>query len=97
MDEWNNQALNQNLQILVARNESEIIEETIDIQRSGHYPTVDLVGAYGNNDTSGNFWQRGNTQNVGVQLNIPLFEGGAVNSRTRQAEYQLKFPNNYLW
>jgi outer membrane protein len=25
---------------------------------------------------------------VGVQLNVPLFEGGAVNSRTRQAGYE---------
>ena len=88
IEEWNKQALNQNLQILVARSESDIIQESIDIQRSGHYPTVDLVAGYSNNDTAGNFWQRGNSQNVGVQLNIPIFEGGAVNSRTRQAEYQ---------
>ncbi|WP_428355166.1 TolC family outer membrane protein [Methyloprofundus sp.] len=88
IDEWNNKALNQNLLILVARNESEIIQENIDIQRSGHYPTLDVVGSFGLNDTSGNLDARGNTESIGVQLNIPLFEGGAVNSRTREAEYQ---------
>ena len=88
IDEWNRQALNQNLQILVARNESEIIKDNIDLQRSGHYPTLDIVGGFGLNDTTGNLHATGNTENIGLQLNIPLFEGGAVNSRTRQAEYQ---------
>lgn len=88
IDEWNAKALNQNLQILVARNESEIIKENIDIQRSGHYPTLDVVGSFGLNDTTGNLHARGDTESIGVQLNIPLFEGGAVNSRTREAEYQ---------
>ena len=33
---------------------------------------------------------RGNTQSLGLQLNVPLFSGGAVNSRTRQAEYDFE-------
>lgn len=88
IDEWNNQALNQNLLILVAQSGSEIAQENIDLQRSGHYPTLDLVGAFGLNDTTGNLAAQGNTENIGLQLNIPLFSGGAVNSRTRQAEYR---------
>ncbi|NOR80369.1 MAG: TolC family outer membrane protein [Methyloprofundus sp.] len=88
IEEWNRQALNQNLQILVAQNESEIIKDNIDLQRSGHYPTLDIVGQFGINDTTGNLAAQGNQENIGLQLNIPLFEGGAVNSRTRQAEYQ---------
>jgi len=85
---WNSQALNQNLQIIVARNEAEIIQKNISFQRSGHYPTLDLVGQYGINDTSGAMWQHGNSQNIGLQLNVPLFQGGAVLSRTREAEHQ---------
>lgn len=88
IDDWNRQALTQNLQILVARSEAEIIQDTIDLQRSGHYPTLDIVGGFGLNDTTGNLNATGNTENIGLQLNIPLFEGGAVNSRTREAEYQ---------
>lgn len=88
IDEWNQQALNQNLQILVAKNQSEILKDNIDLQRSGHYPQLDMVGQFGINDNSGNVWAHGNTESIGLQLNIPLFEGGAVNSRTRQAEYQ---------
>lgn len=85
---WNTQALNQNLHILVAKNESEIIQENISSQRSGHYPTLDIVGHFGMNDTTGNLWSQGHTESIGLQLNVPLFEGGQVTSRTRQAEYQ---------
>lgn len=88
IEEWSSQALNQNLQILVAQSESEIAQENINFQRSGHYPTLDIVGQFGLNDTTGNLWAHGNTENIGLQLNIPIFEGGAVTSRTRQAEYQ---------
>ncbi|MDF1581689.1 MAG: TolC family outer membrane protein [Methyloprofundus sp.] len=88
IEEWSSQALNQNLQILVARNASDIAQENINFQRSGHYPTLDVVGQFNLNQTTGNLYTKGNTENIGVQLNIPLFEGGAVSSRTRQAEYQ---------
>lgn len=88
IDKWNSQALNQNLQILIAQNESEIAQKNIDLQHSGHYPTLDVVGQFGLNQTTGNLYTKGNTENIGIQLNIPLFEGGAVSSRTRQAEYQ---------
>ncbi len=88
IEEWNRQALTQNLQILVAQSESDIVMDNIDLQRSGHYPQLDIVGNFGLNDTTGNLEARGNTESIGVQLNIPLFEGGAVDSRTRQAEYQ---------
>lgn len=88
IEEWNSQAQNQNLQILVAQSETEIAQENIHFQRSGHYPTLDIVGQFGLNQTTGNLYTKGNTENIGLQLNIPLFEGGAVTSRTRQAEYQ---------
>ena len=88
INEWNTQALNQNLNILVAKSESEISQDNIETQRSGHYPRLDIVGQFGMDDTSGNLWSRGNTESIGLQLNVPLFEGGQVSSRTRQAEHQ---------
>ncbi|BCG63846.1 MAG: outer membrane protein [Methyloprofundus sp.] len=96
LEEWNNSALVQNLQILIAKSETEILQDTIELQRSGHYPQLDIVSHVGFNDNSGNSWSHGNTQSVGMQLNIPIFEGGAVNSRTREAEYQLAQANENL-
>jgi len=88
IEAWNNNALSQNLQLIVAKTEANIIQDTIELQQSGHYPQLDIVGQFGLNDTSGTSWSHGNTESIGVQLNIPLFEGGAVNSRTREAQYR---------
>ncbi|MFU8787709.1 MAG: TolC family outer membrane protein [Methylobacter sp.] len=88
MDAWGKIAENQNLKVLAALNEAEVARKTIDIQRSGHYPTVDIVGAYTLTDNNSTFGLRGDQERVGVQLNLPLFAGGSVNSRTRQAHYR---------
>jgi len=87
IDEWSTVANNQNLGIIAAINQAEFARKTIEVQRSGHYPTLDLLADYSFNDVGSQFGLRGNTGRVGVQLNVPIFEGGAVNSRTRQARY----------
>jgi outer membrane protein len=87
IDEWSTVANNQNLGIIAAINQAEFARKTIEIQRSGHYPTIDLLADYSFNDVGSLFGLRGNTGRVGVQLNVPIFEGGAVNSRTRQAQH----------
>jgi outer membrane protein len=65
-----------------------VSRKAIDLQRNGHLPRLDLVASYGASDNNSSFGFRGDTQSVGVQLEVPLFEGGAVNSRTRQAAYE---------
>jgi len=59
----------------------------MNLQKSGHLPTIDIVANYGVQDNTSNFGLRGDTQSVGLELNLPLFEGGAVHSRTKQAQY----------
>jgi len=85
---WSESAESSNLSIISALNKAEISRKTIDLQRSGHLPQLDLVASYGASDVNSSFGLRGDTQSVGLQLNVPLFEGGAVNSRTRQASYE---------
>ncbi len=85
---WSESAETANLSIISALNKAEISRKSIDLQRSGHLPQLDLVASYGASDVNSSFGFRGDTQSVGVQLNVPLFEGGAVNSRTRQASYE---------
>jgi len=58
------------------------------VQRAGHLPQLDMVASHMTSDVNSTSGFRGDTQSVGVQLNVPLFEGGAVNSRTRQASYE---------
>jgi len=55
--------------------------------RGGHLPTVDLIGNYAKN-TGCTFTTCGDTRStsVGVQLSMPLFQGGAIQSKWREAE-----------
>jgi outer membrane protein len=88
LSKWDETAETNNLDIIAAFNQMEVAHKAIDIQRSGHLPKLDLVGSYGASDNRSVFGFQGDTQTIGVQLNVPLFEGGAVNSRTRQASFE---------
>ncbi|MBI2287162.1 MAG: TolC family protein, partial [Nitrosomonadales bacterium] len=64
-------------------------EKEVARNRGGHYPTVDLVANYSQNNANGGSFGVGSdntSKSVGVQLNLPLFQGGAVNSKWREAE-----------
>ena len=73
---------------IVAQNVAnlEIAKREIEVQRAGHYPTVDLVASrsYSNGGAlvSGVTTQVNNA--VGVQLSIPIFSGGFTSSRVRE-------------
>jgi outer membrane protein len=88
LSKWDETAETNNLDIIASFNQMEVAHKAIDIQRSGHLPKLDIVGSYGAADNNSSFGLRGDTQTIGVQLNVPIFEGGAVNSRTRQASYE---------
>jgi outer membrane protein len=88
LSKWDENAATNNLGIIAAFNQMEIARKTVEIQRSGHYPKLDLVGSYAASENTSTFGLRGDTKTIGLQLNLPLFEGGAVNSRTRQASYE---------
>ncbi|CAA9889844.1 Outer membrane protein [Candidatus Methylobacter favarea] len=85
---WSNAAEATNFSIISAFNQAEVSRKSIALQRSGHLPRLDLVASYGQTDNTSIFGLRGDAKSVGVQFNMPLFEGGAVNSRTRQASYE---------
>ncbi|HKJ23041.1 MAG TPA: TolC family outer membrane protein [Gammaproteobacteria bacterium] len=86
IDQWTQIALAKNPTLDASRNASEVARQQVNIQRAGHYPTLDMVlntsdavsgGVFGSSDI--------HSTSVSLQLNVPLFEGGMVASRTRQA------------
>ncbi|MDD1611912.1 MAG: TolC family outer membrane protein, partial [Methylococcaceae bacterium] len=87
---WSDTAELNNFGVIAAFNQAEVARKTIEIQRSGHYPQLDVVASYGISDDNSSFGFRGDTGSIGMRLNVPLFEGGAVNSRTRQAQYEFQ-------
>jgi outer membrane protein len=86
-NEWVDTALEQNPLLLAARAATEAARQEIQVQRSGHYPSMDLVADYSRNDVQfgGVVPQERNDSSVGIQFNMPLYQGGLVNSQTRQA------------
>jgi outer membrane protein len=86
---WNDKALSDNLAIRVAQSSLDIATLEIDRQRAGHLPTVDLVASYGGSigNASTSFPDNFNTRSgqVGVAVSVPIYQGGFVNSRIREA------------
>jgi outer membrane protein len=96
-EKWVEQAQLGNMQLAVAQAGAELADKEVVRNRGGHYPTLDLVGSYGKNKITpvgdGSFLNGNNaldtdqtTSYLGVQLNVPLFQGGATNSKWREAE-----------
>ncbi len=96
INEWAATADQQNLGVISAQNQAEVARKNIELQRSGHYPTLDLVASYSFQDNNSSFGLRGETGQIGLNLNIPVFEGGAVNSRTRAAHYDFNAEKDKL-
>jgi outer membrane protein len=92
MSKWLDAAQQTNLELAIAQKNDQIAEDEVARNRAGHYPTVDLVANYAQINSSassfgGNLAIASNNtaRSIGVQLNIPLYEGGLVNSKTREA------------
>jgi outer membrane protein len=88
---WVDVATDQNPLLLAAREATETARQEIEIQRSGHYPTVDLTAGYNwlNNNFGGTgFTLEQNQSAIGVQATLPLYQGGLIRANTRQAQYQ---------
>ena len=91
MEPWVAGAENQNFAVRVQQAALEIAAREIERSRAGHYPTLNMVGSYGQNSASistvGAVNQGTDTTSrvIGLQLAIPLYAGGGVNSLVRQA------------
>lgn len=85
---WANSAENSNFSIVAQFNKAEVIRKNIELQQSRHLPTLDIVAQYRQADDGSQFGFRGDNESYGLQLNLPLFEGGATVSKTRQAQYE---------
>ena len=78
-----------NLSVQAAQIAGEIAGREVERNRAGHLPTVDVVASYGNSATANALANFINTDIrsavVALQVNVPVFQGGAVNSRVREA------------
>lgn len=86
-EQWADTALQQNYGILATQQAVELAKKNIEVERSGHYPNFDLIGSYGVAESNAISGVDRDTGMIGVQVSVPLYSGGSVTSRTRQARY----------
>jgi outer membrane protein len=87
LEHWSNVALDNNPGVLAARYALEVAQQEVEAQRSGHYPTLDLVGGYSVVNSGAILATDATTASVGVELAVPLYAGGGVSAATQQARY----------
>jgi len=90
MQDWQNVAATNNLNIQIQQDSLKIAEHDIERAQAGHLPTLDAVASYTdtyNNGGVNGFGSDLKNGTIGLQLQIPLYQGGAVMSRERQAAY----------
>jgi outer membrane protein len=87
--DWVAAAEKDNLVLLSSRYGLEVARQEIQVQRAAQYPTVDLVAAYAEQNTSSDTGRDLDSGSIGIELNVPLYTGGLIASRTRAAEAQL--------
>jgi len=88
IDAWVDQAYASNLEILRARQTLEIAQAEVKRQSAGHQPTLDLVGSISQDHQDSSAFGVGSDTTagvIGVEFNLPLYQGGAISSRTREA------------
>jgi protease secretion system outer membrane protein len=85
-EEWRQSAIANNPELAAARLVIENQRLEIQRQKAGHFPRVDLVAVYskGNNEAINQLNQETTNRTIGVQVNIPIYQGGAINASTRQ-------------
>lgn len=90
--QWVDTANNQNFALIVSRKNVEVAQAEVSRQRAGHFPTLDLTANHTYTDYDEGFVtgaQERNNNSISLQLNVPLYQGGIVNSLTRAAAYRL--------
>ena len=91
-EQWVEVALKQNPNLRVVRKSKEDAQQVIALEKSGHYPSLDLVGEknYTSQSDSGfGGSSKLHQQSLSIQFNLPIYEGGGVSSRVRQASHRL--------
>lgn len=90
VDQWTETALKQSPQVLASQAALEIAKQEIENQRAGHLPTLDLVAGHSYANTLRGdvnpLAPSGTDNNMSLQFALPLYTGGYVQAKTREAQ-----------
>ncbi|HEY6454592.1 MAG TPA: TolC family outer membrane protein [Steroidobacteraceae bacterium] len=101
IDHWVQVSMDQNVSLLSSRLAADVARESVEISRSGHLPSLAITAQRGvqNEDLNQNeafggpaanirYPQSSNSNQIELQVTVPIFSGGLVQSQVRQAQYQ---------
>jgi outer membrane protein/protease secretion system outer membrane protein len=78
LDDWTNRAEKNSPEIKAMQARLDAARREVSKSQAGHLPTLDAVAQWSNSGSE-------NITRIGLQLNVPIFSGGYVNSTIRQA------------
>ena len=87
IEDWISLAESNSPEIQSLKAQVEVARYEIEKAQAGHYPTLDAVAQWSrsDSDTVTTVKNRYTNKSIGLQLNVPIFAGGYVNSQIRQA------------
>jgi outer membrane protein len=96
MQSWVSLAEKQSYGVLIQDTAVEIARLEAKRNSAGHHPTLDLVASHSYTSQSASATQitaagsEVNNSSVGLQLSVPLYQGGGISSREREAAFLLE-------
>lgn len=92
IDSWVQRALTRNPLLITRRETVESAREEVKRSHAGHYPSLDVVGSRTRTDADASITGpgiRADNTVLGLQLTVPLIQGGLVSARTAEAGHRL--------
>ena len=90
LGDWMEMAIRQSPTLQARERNREVAKQATRRQQAGHLPRLDLVAsvARNENDSTNNIGQSTAVRSVGVQLSVPIFNGGGVDAGVKRALVQ---------
>jgi outer membrane protein len=89
MQTWVDMAEKQSYPVQIQEAAAEVAQLEVKRASGGHHPTLDFVATYGSTSQTGTSLSPAGSDvtvsTIGVQLAVPIYQGGAINSREREA------------
>jgi outer membrane protein, protease secretion system len=87
LEDWRALALKNNADLVAQAFMVEAARQEINKSRAGHAPRLDFVATYAKNssETLNTRNEDSTVRSLGIQLTVPIYQGGAVNAASRQA------------
>lgn len=94
IEDWSNLAQTHAFIVQAQQAHLASVKHELTKNKFAHLPTLDLTASYGHNHSSGNetlptnYTNQARTSQLGIQLNIPLYAGGATQAKVRETQFE---------